>query len=60
MQTSAREFQCCKAEFTHYLRYAEEIVHFAQSTEIELRGKNIKRDVSTPSTTSVETLERSD
>lgn len=28
-----------------YLRQAEELAHFAQSTEIELRGKHIGRDV---------------
>ena len=28
-----------------YLRQAEELAHFAQSTEIELRGKNIGKDV---------------
>ena len=28
-----------------YLRQAEELAHFAQSTEIELRGKNIRKDV---------------
>ncbi|CAH0513265.1 unnamed protein product [Peronospora belbahrii] len=27
-----------------YLQQAEELAHFAQSTEVELRGKNIRKD----------------